>query len=316
MLLSGILMTSTTANANILNPLDHKTMYFGGLSVITLSGLYIYFLHHPEKLDNYISKKPKEALLLLAYVEWRINTTKSDVKRQEFTDFKNYLDLGIMEWKSQEIEKDPSWIKIHDEVLEKMKEEDDELTEKKKNPVCSVNDLNRILLKDDDFDSSINNILPNKVNNPTSILDVNSYFKLKQYYSDKSIPMQHDHIPSFAAIEKFLNSHGISTKTTMVISKKTGKKYKVRDTDVENNESAISIPEDVHKDGSRTFGGRNTVQKIKKDSEDLRIATGKDIATIAYFLYKNNKYNIDYEKYIETSMILYSRNKMLCLYDL
>lgn len=97
---------------------------------------------------------------------------------------------------------------------------------------------------------------------------------------------------------------------------KANAKIDTIDLESEDYNSVLSIQDNVHKDGSRTFGGRNTVQKIKKDSEDLRIATGKDIATIAYFLYKNNKYNIDYEKYIETSMILYSRNKMLYLYDL
>lgn len=316
LLATALLTSNTRVNANILNPLDHKVMYFGGISVITLSGTYMYLLNNPDKIDNYISKKPKEALLLLAYVEWRINTTKSDEKRKTFINFKNYLDLGLTEWRSLEIEKDPLWISIRDKVIEKIKEQDEELIKTKKEPICKVNDLQKILLKDEDFNNNINFLLPKTISNPTHFLNVDSYFKLKENYSNKSVAMQHDHIPSFAAIEKFLESHGISTKTTMVTSQKTGKKYKVRDKDVENNESAISIPEILHQEGSRTFGGRNTLKQIKNDAQDLKAATIKDITTIAYFLHEEPKYNINYENYIAASMTLYLRNKMLCLYDI
>mgnify|MGYP003453815497 FL=1 len=145
-------------------------------------------------------------------------------------------------------------------------------------------------------------------------MDVNTFKRLKDGYENttKVVKLEQDHIPSYAAIDKYLNDHGISTKTTYKTSSKG--KVTIRDKDLEGNETAIATPTAIHKLG-RTYAGRNYKAKIDKDSKNLLEATIKDIATTAYWFSRNNQYNITAQDYIKSAMYIYVRNKMLCIYD-
>lgn len=311
-----ILCYSPHSSSNVLslNPLDNEAVVLTAGSIAAASLLYVYYIKHPDKLSNFISNQPKKAVLLLAYVEWRINTTKNDKKREDFINFRDTLDLGYNEWRSQEIEKDPDWIRIKNEIALDFEKENKILEQKKDFSLCSKKSLEVLLQKKKDFNDYVNTNLPRIYSNPTKVLSVNSYYFLGEKYDAQGIQMEQDHIPSFAAIETFLKNNGLTTKTITKLNPK-GKSYKVRDKDLEGNESAIAIPYVLHKDASRTFAGRNTSKKINDDAKNLELATEKDVATIAYFLYKNPNYGIYYQDYIESAIVLYSRNKLLCLYD-
>ena len=83
---------------------------------------------------------------------------------------------------------------------------------------------------------------------------------------------------------------------------------------LERNSSSIAVPEEIHKQG-RTYAGRNTQKQISSDASNLLSATVKDITTIAYLFLKNPQYNISADDYIQNSMLIYARNKMLCMYN-
>ena len=173
---------------------------------------------------------------------------------------------------------------------------------------CDINSVKQLLLPYKQFETTINQALPKIQQQPTQILNVNTYKNLVDGYktANKIIPQNQDHIPSYAAMEMYLNNHGITIKYFGVAGK--------RDSDVQKNETAISVPEDIHKLG-RTYVGRNTKIQINNDANDLLVATIKDITTTAYRLYQNPQYNITVDNYIQSAMYIYARNKILCLYD-
>ena len=76
--------------------------------------------------------------------------------------------------------------------------------------------------------------------------------------------MDIDHIPSFKAIQKWAESDGqpLTKKELAALKRAT---------------NGVAIPHEVHKDFSRTYGGRNTATQSSLDSKDLREAAQKDM---------------------------------------
>ncbi|WP_118988223.1 hypothetical protein [Photorhabdus sp. CRCIA-P01] len=93
-------------------------------------------------------------------------------------------------------------------------------------------------------------------------LDVGSYKELKSrsVVGDK---LEHDHIPSFAALRK--------TKEDELGRKLTPAEEKT----LYQNATAVEIPRDAHK-ASPTYGGKNTPAQVQKDAQDLCGAVCRD----------------------------------------
>jgi RHS repeat-associated protein len=96
-------------------------------------------------------------------------------------------------------------------------------------------------------------------------LDVDSYGEL----TGRSKPydeLQNDHIPSFAACVAAAEQH-------------LGRELEPQErTALKNSLTAITVPDDVHRGDSRTYGGRNSKSQIAGDSADLAAAAQKDMA--------------------------------------
>ncbi|HHA1669481.1 TPA: hypothetical protein ACOEF8_001429 [Enterobacter roggenkampii] len=93
-------------------------------------------------------------------------------------------------------------------------------------------------------------------------LDVGSYKELK----DRSVVgdgLEHDHIPSFAAIRQ-AKENELGRKLTPAEEK-----------NLYNNATAIEVPKDVHQAGP-TYGGKNTAAQVEKDALDLCGAECRD----------------------------------------
>ncbi|MEF9645016.1 contact-dependent inhibition effector tRNA nuclease [Escherichia coli] len=93
-------------------------------------------------------------------------------------------------------------------------------------------------------------------------LDVGSYKELK----DRSVVgdgLEHDHIPSFAAIRQ-AKENELGRKLTPAEEKK-----------LYNNATAIEVPKDVHQ-ASPTYGGKNTSSQVKQDAINLCGAECRD----------------------------------------
>jgi len=75
--------------------------------------------------------------------------------------------------------------------------------------------------------------------------------------------LEHDHIPSFAALKK-------------AEEKKLGRELTVKEERALYKEStAVEVPKDVHQAGP-TYGGKNTAEQIEKDAADLCGAICRD----------------------------------------
>jgi hypothetical protein len=57
--------------------------------------------------------------------------------------------------------------------------------------------------------------------------------------------------------------------------------------------------------------GRNPIV----DGKNLYVASMRDIATIGYIIVKNPQFGISFDDFFITSMLVYTRNKVMCLYD-
>ena len=93
-------------------------------------------------------------------------------------------------------------------------------------------------------------------------LDVGSYKELK----DRSVVgdgLEHDHIPSFAAIRQ-AKENELGRKLTPAEEKT-----------LYNNATAIEVPKDVHQAGP-TYGGKNTLSQVKQDAINLCGAECRD----------------------------------------
>ena len=97
-------------------------------------------------------------------------------------------------------------------------------------------------------------------------LDVGSYKDLKKG-SVVGDGLEHDHIPSFAALKK-------SKETELgrpLTDAETKKLYQ--------NATAVEVPKDVHQAGP-TYGGKNTASQVQQDAMDLCGAVCRDTDTL------------------------------------
>lgn len=170
-----------------------------------------------------------------------------------------------------------------------------------------------------DFELNINPSLPQTT--ARILFNVNTYKKNGDSYKNKKLntlsinpaePHEQDHIPSYYALEDFFGIPHIINKRSYTLN---------------NNATTIDILKRWHKKG-RTYGKKNTkdkrnifgistsiTPKYKKDSNDLEIATRKDLIIMAYIIAKDGTAT-ELLNFKTAAIELYTRNKLLCLYDI
>lgn len=171
-----------------------------------------------------------------------------------------------------------------------------------------------------DFELQINSNLP-KTDNKL-VLNVNTYKQNGISYNNNKPQLslinnnyeehEQDHMPSYYALEDFFGLPHVSLK---------------RNHNLNSNASTIDVLKSWHKKG-RTFGNKNNkdkrnifgikykiIPKYKRDSKDLEWATRKDLIIMAYIIAKWGTIQelIDFK---DSAVKLYTRNKLLCLYDI
>ncbi|WP_300675972.1 hypothetical protein [Nocardioides sp.] len=115
-----------------------------------------------------------------------------------------------------------------------------------------------------------------KTKTPVQDLDVGSYRDL----SNRAVvgdAMQHDHIPSSAAI--------LRAREIELGRKLTPEEARA----LHNDATAVELTNAVHAD-SRTYKGRNTPDQIALDAKDLKAAAERDYATLRSNLTKTGNY--------------------------
>lgn len=169
------------------------------------------------------------------------------------------------------------------------------------------------------FELNINPSLPQTT--ARILFNVNTYKKNIASYTNYRVnnlsfnaaePHEQDHIPSYYALEDFFGIPHIP---------------KIRNYNLDNNATTMDLLKRWHKKG-RTHGKKNAkdkrnifgistsiTPKYKKDSNDLEIATRKDLIIMAYIIAKDGTAT-ELLNFKTAAIELYTRNKLLCLYDI
>ena len=128
-------------------------------------------------------------------------------------------------------------------------------------------------------------------------LNVSEYgISAKNSAKDKMTP---DHIPSFAALKKYLEN-------------KLGRKLRPHEiTQYYNDATTILYETSLHQKYSRTYGGRNTAEQIAEDAQDLYKAAQKDMETLKKHLLDSGASESDIEKAFE---LIHEMNRKKGLY--
>lgn len=138
----------------------------------------------------------------------------------------------------------------------------------------------------------------NSYNNPVDEWDYGSFKELKsvEKITDR---LEHDHIPSIGAVLSYLHKRDGGVLYDRAFG--TGRI-------INDNATTLEVTQSVHRAG-RTFGGKNTEDRIERDSLDLKVATIKDLAYHFKSSFKLSR------KMIESFSNVYARNEYLCLYE-
>lgn len=161
----------------------------------------------------------------------------------------------------------------------------------KKNPSIKCQGENNIYEPRLDFQ-------PKSVHSPVKEYDFGSFNDLfnEEAYSDH---LEHDHIPSVAAVMRFLEARDGKAK----MNRKVGQGKIVAD-----NASAFEVTEKHHATG-RTFKWLNDASQQQLDASNLKVATIKDFA----YYYSDVK-TLD-PRVIKAFLAIWERNTILCLYE-
>lgn len=160
---------------------------------------------------------------------------------------------------------------------------------------CNINYVANFGRETNEFDRLFGDKLPNKQKLVTKVLDVNSFKKLNEFYYNNPPKITAVYIPSVVSVGVAVNG---------------------RRTELNNankNMSAIMLPEKLMLEVQKQYVLQGRTPEI--DALNLHEATMKDISNVGYFLLKNNDFNIRADEFVKDAMLVYARNKMMCLYN-
>lgn len=157
---------------------------------------------------------------------------------------------------------------------------------------ANPNILHQMNQKPKNFNYAFNSKIPRKASNPASIFNYSTFWELNRF-NGKYAGLEPLQIPNANAVNSLLN---------LPIG---GNIYE--------NSSAIMLPNSLVSQIKMQYSaiGRNHLV----DSQNLHVATMRDIATISYIIMKNPQSGISFDDFFITSMLVYTRNKVMCMYD-
>jgi hypothetical protein len=152
--------------------------------------------------------------------------------------------------------------------------------------------LTQLNQKPQSFDFEFNSKLPHQASNPSNVFDYSTFRELNRFNA-KFTNLEPVQIPNANAINTLMNLPN------------GGNVYE--------NSSAIMLPKALANEVKMQYNilGRNPIV----DGKNLYVASMRDIATIGYIIVKNPQFGISFDDFFITSMLVYTRNKVMCLYD-
>lgn len=281
----------------------HKKLIIGGALVVGVGGFiskekFIDMIEHPEDHEDFmlelINDHPMKYAAFKKFLDLNIKKTNDMDYKQSLLDFESYFKIYRKDKIKDDILNSPEYKKYTNIVSDKVNSIQETYEEDNEKSICNNIFYSNLVAIPVDFPHSLG-LYTNGINN---INKVNRYGNFVKIPKDGITP---DHIPSYKAVEKFLSRKGVINS-----NKRSDNLI------LEENLTAISIPSLYHKDGSKTFFGRNLVES-SKDSFNLLKASIEDISFFSAYLERYQ--HQDPTKYLEASYILLKRNFYLCLYE-
>lgn len=287
--------------------------------IATGSITFAYLYEHPEVVNDFLRKHPEKAEEVNAYLEYRANQAKDEQSKQKYVNAQQdlALDKTIQDQLDLEDEQQhPEFKDIMDELALEANNEDIKIINNNggNKPVCSMARAEELFQKSSIFNKLTNVGLPKKNDGTYNLFNVDKYDNLE----GKASLIERDHIPSYKAMEVFFkNKEALGQLSINLGIQPQRSKKNSRLINLDHNLTAINVSRNTHLNG-RTNNSRN--QQLAKidgaSSKSLLLATFKDFATILWYekFIKNDMTN--YNFYFNRFSIVYTRNKLLCLYDL
>lgn len=280
----------------------HKKLIIGGALVVGVGGFiskekFIDMIEHPEDHEDFmlelINDHPMKYAAFKKFLDLNIEKTNDMDYKQSLLDFEDFFHISKMDSISDKIENSPEYKNYLANIQAKINDIESEYEMDQSKDQCDKAYYQKISYSLVDFSSTLQ----------LSKIGLNNIYSVNRYGNFPEIRPGYtpDHIPSYKAIHNFIELKGI----TLNQKREDNKSF-------DKNLTAITIFTAEHRQGSRTYGGRNITRHIM-DSKNLKIATAKDIAFFsAYLILFKFK---DPSDYIKSSEILIKRNFYLCLYE-
>lgn len=160
---------------------------------------------------------------------------------------------------------------------------------------CSLQTVTQLGQEPYAFQNMFDARLPKTGNMSTVVLDVGSVKQLNDAYYSKNEGLESVTIPSIASLSVAVNGRQTAMKNAS------------------QNMAAIMIPSQLVRTAKQQYAQQGRRPEI--DAQNLHEATMRDIATMGYLILKNPQFNISADSYVQAALMVYARNKMMCLYD-
>lgn len=285
--------------------LKNKKLIIGGTLVIGVGGFithekFIDMIEHPEDHEDFMislsEDMPVRYALFKKFIAYNIKNTDNDDYRENLLNFDNYFHISQQDKVYNKIKSSPQYSSYLAMIKSKVKTIQSDYKNDPNKEICNLAFYENFSHNFYDFDKKLKLYSDGNQN----IYQVNRF---GNFNNAKGSGITADHIPSYKAIEKFMRNKGVSN-----ISMKR-KENEILD----SNSSAINILSIDHREGSKTFAGRNHSLISDQDSLDLLSASIDDITFFATFLIIEKKK--DPTEYLKSSYVLLKRNFYLCLYE-
>lgn len=287
--------------------------------------------NHEQEWLNLIEYDHQEWIDFVAKIEQDYETTKDLTHKQNIAEFKKFVGIDDeAERMFKNIINSQSFYNTYAKTTAYA--QSIEIDRKKQNKKCTYNDLQK--LSTGTSYSPIKKDYSTHMGKTTPEFFVDNYGNLKNKYNSKTLGSghgyDHDHIPSYKAVETFFINNGLPqitappkqspstslsskaiNKVSSIASKQIGKKTNRRHKDLENSLTAITIKHETHFYGSRTYFWKNTIEQYTKDSNNLLEASILDIAFTTTYIENILGKSLDY---YDSAQTLLRRNYDLCLY--
>lgn len=149
------------------------------------------------------------------------------------------------------------------------------LRDRQRDQANAIRERNRAI---QDKDNELSDRQEQLTSGPVRELDVGTYRNLRSR-AVRGDRMQHDHIPSTAAIIR---------ARELELGRRLSRRER---REIRDNAVAVELRDALHH-ASRTYGGRNTRAQIELDARDLRAAAERDYQTLRINLVTDGGYSV------------------------